>query len=598
MNAGLQFVDWVIIAAYALSTIGLGIYFARKQNSTDEYFTGGGKMGSFFIGVSLFATLLSTISYLSMPGEGAGKGPVAMIGMLCYPVIFFVVGYWIIPVYMKQRVTSAYELLEQRLGLSISILGATMFLALRLVWMTLLVYVAANAMAVMMGMDYWVVHQDPWSIDSIQFSSEADENNFRGFTRWQDGNLQIATRPIVVLVAGAVALIYTSLGGLRAVVITDFMQTVLLFGGAVLVLITVTYHFGGFGWFPTRWQDNWDPQPFLPSSINTRVSVVGSFLTILTWYIATLAGDQTSVQRFMATEDAATARRAVGVQLCVGLVVQLTLFAVGFALLAYFLQQREQFPDEFNISENADDLFPHFISYQLPVGVSGLVAAAMFAAAMSSIDSGVNSITAVVTTNYVDRMGWKPKTQKGHLRLAQFIALAVGVIVVMCSSLVKYIDGNITAVTSKTVNLLTTPIFGLFFFALFIKSSRTLGVWIGAICGTATAVVIAFAGPIVVYLVIHHDVAPENFGVITATREMDPETKKENLVPIDPAGATPQQSITTAVYEVDRKTGERKLIFRDPVSFQWIGPFALLVNILTGLAACWVVNLVSPRSDE
>ena len=594
MNAGLQAVDWFIIAVYALSTIALGLWFSRRQSSTNEYFVGDGTFGSFYIGVSLFATLLSTISYLSMPGEAAGKGPVAMIGMLCYPVVYYVVGYLIIPVYMRTRVTSAYELLEQRLGLGISLLGATMFLALRLVWMTLLVYVAANALTVMMGVDYWIVQQDPWSIDSAQFVNVESERAFRGIVRWRDGNLQVAATPIVVVVAGIVSLIYTSLGGLRAVVITDFMQTVLLFGGALLVLATVTYDFGGFGWFPDRWQDNWDQQPVFPSSLSTRMSVVGTVLSITVWYVATLAGDQTSVQRFMATKDQSTARRAVAVQLWVACIVQLTLFAVGFALLAYFRNRQQDFPPDFQIATHADILFPHYISFHLPVGVSGLVAAAVFAAAMSSIDSGVNSITAVVTTNYIGRTGWRPKTTKGHLRMAKCIAISVGIIVVMCSSLMKYIDGNITAVTGKTVNLLTTPIFGLFFFALFVKSSRPLGVWIGAICGTATALIIAFSGPLVVYLAANHGLPVERLGVTTATTIVDGETGEEKIVPIDAETAVPGQSIKTAFYQVEENSGVSHLVYRDPISFQWIGPLALLVDIVVGLSACWVVNRLSP----
>ncbi|MDP7276035.1 MAG: hypothetical protein QF363_11195, partial [Planctomycetaceae bacterium] len=192
---GLQPLDWGLVIVYAASTIGLGLYFSRKQRSMQEYFTGGGNMNPLLIGVSLFATLLSTISYLSVPGEASGKGPVNLLAMLSLPFVFYVVGRLMLPVYMEYRVTSAYELLERKLGLSVRLLGATMFLALRLVWMTLLVYLAAEAMVVMMGIDpKWI--------------------------------------PLVVGVTGLVAVIYTSLGGLQAVVITDFMQTLLLFGGA------------------------------------------------------------------------------------------------------------------------------------------------------------------------------------------------------------------------------------------------------------------------------------------------------------------------------------------------------------------------------
>ena len=154
---GLQALDWALIALYAISTIGLGLYFSRKQSSTKEYFVGSGNMNPFLIGVSLFATLLSTISYLSMPGEAAGKGPVNLVALLAYPAIYAIVAYAFLPIYMRQSVTSAYELLEERLGLSIRLLGATMFLTLRLVWMSLLVYLAAKAVTIMVGVDFWTI---------------------------------------------------------------------------------------------------------------------------------------------------------------------------------------------------------------------------------------------------------------------------------------------------------------------------------------------------------------------------------------------------------------------------------------------------------
>ena len=284
---GLHAVDWVIIAAYALSTIGLGVYFSRRQRSTEEYFVGSGNMNPLLIGVSTFATLLSTISYLSMPGEAAGKGPMLLAGLLALPFVFVIVGYWLLPVYMENRVTSAYELLEKRLGLSIRLLGACMFLALRLVWMTLLMYLAAKAMTVMMGID----------------------------SRWI---------PWVVLATGMVSVIYTSLGGLRAVVITDFMQTVLLLGGAILVIITVSLTTGGFDWFPKGWDPGWDQQPIFSFDPKTRVTLVGTVLLGICWYVTTAGGDQTAVQRYMATSDARAARRALLTQLCVAGIVSCT----------------------------------------------------------------------------------------------------------------------------------------------------------------------------------------------------------------------------------------------------------------------------------
>lgn len=527
---GLQFLDWMLIALYAAATIGLGWYYSRRQKSTEEYFIGSGAMNPFLIGVSLFATLLSTISYLSMPGETLGKGPVGMAGILALPLIFATVGYWLLPIYMKHRVTSAYELLESRLGTSIRLLGATMFITLRLVWMSLLIYLAAKAMTVMLGV----------------------------------GNEWI---PLIVLVTGFVAVIYTSLGGLQAVVITDLLQTLLLFGGAVLVLVMVTIDFGGFGWFPTEWHSNWDSQPFLPDGPKTRVSWLGAIVSGFLWYVCTSGGDQTTVQRFMATKDAQAARWAFATQLTVGAVVSVTLGLVGFALLSYFERHADALPAGMSLKENADHVFPHYIAFHLPVGVSGLVVAAMFAAAMSSIDSGVNSITAVVMTDYLDRFGLRPRSERGHVRLAKLLAFSIGAIVVIGSSFMQHVPGNITAMTQKTTNLLVTPIFALFVFALFIPFARPIGVWIGAVCGTATAVVTAFSGPIVQWLAENRGVDPGVFGTEWDTR-------------------------------VGLVSGVVERYVVDPISFQWIALSALTMNLLTGSVASLLVSRFDRSADS
>jgi SSS family solute:Na+ symporter len=453
-------------------------------------------MNPMLIGVSLFATLLSTISYLSFPGETLGKGPVYMTNLLAYPFVFLIVGFVLLPVYMKQKVTSAYELLENKLGVSIRLFGAFLFLILRLFWMSLLVYLTAKAIAIMIGVDESYI---PW----------------------------------IVIITGAFAITYTSLGGLRAVVITDLMQTILLYGGALLVIGTITVKMGGFGWFPTEWQtDIWDSQPIFSLDPSTRITVFGSIFSVLIWYVCTSGGDQVSIQRFMATKDAKTARRAIGMQLCVGATVGFTLGITGFALLGYFQSDPGLLPVGMTLNENADKIFPHFIAFHLPPVVSGLVVAGLFAAAMSSIDSGVNSITAVVTTDFLGRFGKQAESERNRVMFARGLAVVIGVVVVLSSTLMEHVPGNITAVTTKTVNLLTVPIFLLFFFALFVPFANAKGVWVGVTCSIIVAVLIAFSGPI--------------FGM-----------NEEGL---------------------------------DPVSFQWISPAALVVGICVGSLACKVFS--------
>ena len=144
---GLHWLDWTILVGYGIGVIGLGYYYSRRQSSTGEYFIGSGNMSSVLIGLSLFATLLSTISYLSVPGEIIKHGPLVILGtVLAIPLAFVIVGYGLIPLYMRQRVTSAYELLDQRLGTVGRTLGAVMFIVLRLIWMSLLIFLSAETL--------------------------------------------------------------------------------------------------------------------------------------------------------------------------------------------------------------------------------------------------------------------------------------------------------------------------------------------------------------------------------------------------------------------------------------------------------------------
>lgn len=495
-------IDWLLLSAYAAFTMGLAWWASRQQEDTREYFTGSGRMNPFLIGVSLFVTLLSTITYLALPGEVLGKGPTYLANYLVYPLIFIVVTRVLLPLYMRHKVTSAYALLEDRLGLSARLLGASLFVLLRLIWMGLMILLTAKALVTVMQVDEkWV--------------------------------------PLVALVTGLFTVVYTSLGGLRAVVITDCLQTLLLYGGALLVIGTVTVKMGGFSWFPTEWQAGiWDSQPVFSLDLSERVTVFGSMVSIFLWMVATSAGDQLSVQRFMATKDVQAARRAVAMQLGVGMIVGLTLGLVGLALLGYYQAHPELLPEGKTLRQAADKIFPLFIVNELPPGLTGLVIAGLFAAAMSSIDSGVNSITAVVTTDFLQRFGRAPASDAAQVVFSRRLALGIGLVVVVMSLFVDRIPGNFMEITNKTVNLPTVPIALLFVFALYLRRTSPAGAWIGVLCSLTAAILVAFSGPI--------------------------------FVP----GFDPK-------------------IMRDPVSFQWVTAAALLFGLVGG----WLGSLIFPRKE-
>ena len=227
-----------------------------------------------------------------------------------------------------------------------------------------------------------------------------------------------------------------------------------------------------------------------------RVTVVGSMISVFLWTVCTSMGDQVSVQRFMATADVKAARRAIAVQLGVATVVGITLGLVGVALLGYYQAHPELLPEAGGVKAQADTVFSHFIAQGLPEVVTGLVVSGLFAAAMSSVDSGVNSITAVVMTDLMDRFGKKPSSEREHVRFARWLAFGIGCVVVLLSGVMGKISGNFLAVTNKTVNLLTVPIALLFYYAVFARRACAGGAWMAALGSVAAAVLVAFSGEI------------------------------------------------------------------------------------------------------
>ena len=453
---GLGWLDWLVVAVYGAFMLGVGWYYSRRQTNTEEYFLGSRSLGSFVIGISLYATLLSTISYLAVPGELVKHGPGILVwGLLGTPLIVVCCGFFLIPVFMKLPITSAYELLEGRLGIGVRLTAAVIFILTRLVWMALLIYLAAKAVVVMVG--------------------------------WPE-----STTPTVVMVAGAVAVLYTALGGLRAVVITDVIQFVILFAGGLITMAMVTMDIGLGGWIPTSWAPHWDQVPVFDWNPAVRVTVIGSILSGAVWTIFTYGSDQVAIQRYLATRDTKAARRALYINIGAGVAVSVLLAGLGFSVLGFFQTHPHAIADGKDLLADADFLFPHFIANYLPHGLAGLVIAAMFAAAMSSLDSGINSIVTVFHVDFLGRFRRRKLRKEHSLKLARALVLGIGIAVVLLSAPVGNVPGNITEVTNKTNGLFVAPLFGLFFMCLFVPFSTPFGAIVGAVYGFSFAFLWAF----------------------------------------------------------------------------------------------------------
>ncbi len=455
-NHSLTDFDWIVIICYGIGMLAIGFYFFRKNKSVDDYMLGGRGMKSWKVGISLFATMFSAITYLSLPGELIKHGPMIFLMLTSVPFVYIVVAYYFIPFFMRLKVTSAYELLESKLGLQSRILAAIYFLIMRLLWMSVILYMVAEKIIIpIMG----------WSEQSALLLS---------------------------IGMGVITITYTSIGGLRSVVLTDVIQSFILFFGTVLAVVLIISHLGSFSAIvPSEWPEHWAGWVFYDT--HARVSLVTAFISTFSWFVFTAGSDQMSIQRCLATSDVKAARRMYLSNLVVDTLVQLLLLLLGFSLYAYVKMNPGFLPAGTSIIENADTLFPRFIAHGFPSGISGLVLAGLLAAAMSSLSSGINSSSLSIVNDFILRLRNKSMTEANKVKLSTIISFFIGIVIVLLSLIIGNIKGNLLELTFKTVNLLVAPLFVPFFMAMFIPMAKPNATFIGTLLSGIVAVMISFS---------------------------------------------------------------------------------------------------------
>lgn len=458
--SGLHGLDWAMLGLYGAVCVAIGWWAARKRESTTDYFIGGGGVGAFGIGLSMFVTLFSTNSFLSNPGEIVRYGPVFLASVLVSaPLGYFMVAHLFLPVLMRVRAVSAYELLERQLGRDVRTLGAALYVLVRTVWMAVLVFFASTALTVIMGLPGSAI---PW----------------------------------VTVGLSTVAVAYTTLGGLRAVMLTDKLQFFILLAGTVTAMIVVTRVAGGLDWVPTEWRPHWDTQPLWSWDLTTRVTIVGSVIYSLTVVAGQSFADQTMFQRYMAAGGLRAARRAVAWKVAAQLLVSLLLLGTGLAVLAFYEMQPAHLPAGQTILTHPDRLFPHFIAHELPIGFAGLVVAAMFAAAMSSVDSGVNAISAVLMNDLRRRRVGVGSAAAGddaaQQRFARWLAVGVGAAVILASLAVPHVPGNFNEIASRTTHIGLALLLGIFVVAFGIRGARPGDVAVALSWGLCAGITVGY----------------------------------------------------------------------------------------------------------
>ena len=448
--------DWIIVIVYGFCMLLVGFYFSRKNKSTDDYMLGGRNMKFWKVGLSLFATMFSAVTYLSLPGEMIKHGPMIWSMLVSLPFSYLLVAYFFIPFIMKLRITSAYELLETKLDIKNRLLAATFFIIMRFVWMAVIIYMVSEKVIVpIMG----------WPED---------------------------TALGVSIIMGIITVIYTSFGGLRSVVLTDIVQTFILFSGTILAIILITKQVGGVsGIIPSEWPEHWAGWVFFDTKV--RVSFLTAFIATFGWHVCTAGSDQMAIQRYLATRDTKSARRMYLSSIISNILVFCLLAILGLALYAYFNMNPQSLMPGQSVIDGADLLFPRFIVIGLPAGFSGLVLAGLLAASMSSLSSGINSSALAIINDFILRFRKDPITESNQVKLAKIISFGIGVIIVLLSLFISNVEGNLLELTYKTVNLLVAPLFVPFFMAMFVPWTKPTATFIGTLISGIAATLISYS---------------------------------------------------------------------------------------------------------
>ena len=410
-EVGLELLDYAVILLYMVLTFGIAVWFGRQQKDTDDFFVGGRRMPWFAVGLSILATLFSTLSYLGGPGEMIKNGIGLLVGNFAHPFSIAVIFFLWIPFFMRLRVTSAYEYLEHRFSYPVRLIGAFLFVLLRLGWMSMVVYAASLALNSVKGPDSTLLPGPDifWWIAGV----------------------------------GVFAAIYTSVGGIQAMIWTDVLQCILLLTGVLMAIFYVILvdHTGPLDWWATATEHrpNHTSLPLFTWDVTVRNTVTWVIVGNFFWTICTHGSDQVVLQRYFSTASPKAARRSYLMNVAVDLTMSVLLSLCGLALLAFYLKHPDRLPaDERTAMGAADKLFPHFLGHQLPTGCAGLIIAAFLCDAMQTLESGVNSITAVFTNDVLPRLRQGHKRILSDLSVARLLTLIITGIVTTNACFVAY----------------------------------------------------------------------------------------------------------------------------------------------------------------
>ncbi|MEP6944755.1 MAG: sodium:solute symporter [Acidobacteriota bacterium] len=454
---GFSTIDYVVLLAYLIGITIFGIMFRKSQKTVKDYFVGAKNINWVVISLSIVATETSTLTLIGVPAIAYANYQYPEMGgnytylqvVIGYVIARFVISFLFIPAYFKGDLMTAYTLLENRFGVAVKNFAASLFLIMRALAEGVRIFAASIV------------------VTAVLQTSLPDIPNI---TLWS------------IVIVGVLTLIYTFEGGISAVIWTDLIQLIIYIGGSlVAAYMLVTLVPGGWGEiyaqgaaagkfqvFSFAWSWN------LPFTFWAGV-LGGTFLTM-----ASHGTDQLLVQRLLTCKDQRDSQKAI---ILSGFVVlfQFALFlTIGVMLFAYY----KYFPLSTGLVSN-DEIFPKFIVERLPHGISGLVIAAIFAAAMSNLSGSLNSLASTTVIDFYKPLIKPGASDESLLKLSKWLTAAWGVILISIAIFARN-WGSVFTVGLTIASLVYGPMLGAFLLGVLTKKANSAGVVVGMLTSMVT----------------------------------------------------------------------------------------------------------------
>jgi len=443
--SSLRWLDLVVIAIYFAVVAFMGFWFARRQTSTEAYFVARRSIPSWAMGLSMFATIISSITFIAYPGSAyAGNWNELVPGFMVLGVLILV-GAVVIPFFRHAVGMSAYEYFEKRFGYGARVYSSVAFIAWHFSKMGFVVYLLALTICGMTGWDVYAV----------------------------------------ILISGLVTVIYTLFGGLEAVIWTQVIQGIIK-GVGVLIIIGVLFWImpGGPGAaFHLASAQN----KFSLGSCDLDFSQKGNIFVMSLYgfffYLQKYTADQTLVQRYLIAKTDRDALKgvALGAILCVPTWAAFML--VGTLLWAYYQLSGEALPAHLHDAAGKimpDKVFPFFLATKIPVGFAGLFMAALLSAGMSTMSSDLNCLSAVGVEDYYRKL--RPgSTDRQRLAVGKIIVAVCGLLTIGIAALIAWKSDRSLSLYYAVSSIVAAGLAGIFLLAFFSRRANRQGLWIGIV---------------------------------------------------------------------------------------------------------------------